>query len=1391
MSIEQLKAANISLLKNAETIDSKKSFSSFTNVIAPTEKTIDTTFLVMRKTQNGSPVFIKKVTSGKKLQAYSKNPNKIKYDTANAAVDFINQINNVLGWKTNSNPFKIANIIADSLGKTHVKFDQYFKGHKIHGAAISVHLNNMGQGEVFTGNYADTASLYNAEMHVSLKKALDIMNVDLEKRTKVATFTKQELQLLNYNGPKVDTVFYKTTSTGPYKLVYKILVRANLINEFEYFIDALNGEIVKFVNKTCTIDGSSAGYSLDLKGQSVKVNSYQQGAYFYLWDVTKPMYANTEKGVIKTYDARYSNVGNIKTNEIFSLNNEWLNSKAVSAHNNASKVYDYFKNVHGRNSIDNNGGNIISIINVTDNDSSAFDNAFYSYPVIVYGNGKTYFKPLAGALDVAAHEISHGVINFSAQLEYTGQSGALSESFADIFGAMVDSSNWTIGEDIVQSNYFPSGALRSLADPHNGASKFNNRSWQPKHMNEYMMLPESENGDWGGVHTNSGIINHAFYLLATSFVGREAAAKIFYRALTNYLNSYAQFIDLRYAAIQSAEDLYDASYVQKVKDIFDNVGIHDVLISNVIETVLPVNEGDEHLLNYKYGNSQLGIYNNNFAGANTAVSMKEVINKPSVTDDGQLLVFVGADHKIYGVHPDLNANQSITVIQSDSIWSSVAIAKDGKRISATTIFDDTSIYVFESSIQQWKKFKLFNPSNSHGLKNSLPVFADMMEWDYNGEYIYYDALNNIPTNGKQFWDINKVKVWDNAAKNFTNGNDVQKIKQLNIENGDNIGNPVLAKTTPYVIAFDYFNSNKTNSTYILGLDLLQNKLDTIVRNNTIGYPSFNKFDNQLAYVTINKGNYSINTIELASDKISTKNAGRFLIDSANWPIYIANGSRSFEMPETPEITPLSDINFCENSSIQLTSNMPYGNHWYINGILSTADTSNTIVVKQSGIYTLKTVVNGVSSLISNSIQTNMIPAPEMPQLVTAASIQYCMNIQANPLEALPLPDHKLIWYDSYKAKGIASSIAITPSTENVGYYDYYVSQRSLMYGCESTPAKITVKINALPTVPTLQNYDTIKYCYQEKSVEIKATSSNNHQLIWYDANKIKINNGASVKLQLTNIGVATYFVSQQSMLNGCESNPAKVISQVIAPPSVPIVKPVYLCEGDIAKSLNVNALKAHKIIWYENQGNAEKISFIPPIPSTESAKETNYYFAQLNENTGCISNKAVLPVVVKSKPNIPVITRNDSTGMLLSSESNNNIWFKDGIQLFDTMPILKPIVSGNYSVQTSLNGCTSLLSDNYFCFVKPLSKNATANEYVAYAPNPFVDQLKIDFLLNGYDKINLEVTEFMTGKKVDQRLNIIKGQTLYFPNLKGGIYICRFYSSDNAKNFVFKVIKVQ
>jgi Zn-dependent metalloprotease len=221
------------------------------------------------------------------------------------------------------------------------------------------------------------------------------------------------------------------------------------------------------------------------------------------------------------------------------------------AHDFAGDFHDYYSNTHGRDSYDDQGATLIS----TANYGTSYLNAYWNGVQTVYGDD----FPVQ---DVVAHEWTHAVTERTAALEYRWQSGALNESISDIFGAMVDRNDWLMGEDLPAAVLGGRDAIRDLADP--------SRLGQPGHTDDWVATCS----DNEGVHTNSGIPNKAYYNIATA-IGKDKAERIFYRALTVYLDASSSLEDARAAALQSALDMYGdpSPEYDGILDGFNSVGL--------------------------------------------------------------------------------------------------------------------------------------------------------------------------------------------------------------------------------------------------------------------------------------------------------------------------------------------------------------------------------------------------------------------------------------------------------------------------------------------------------------------------------------------------------------------------------------------------------------------------------------------------------------------------------------------------------------------------------------------------------------------------------------------------------------------------------------------------
>src|SRR3984893_2121925 len=222
---------------------------------------------------------------------------------------------------------------------------------------------------------------------------------------------------------------------------------------------------------------------------------------------------------------------------------------ANEAFNNAGTTWDFYNKIFGRESVDNHGKTLVSSVHYGEN----YDNAFWNGQQMVYGDGDgIIFVRFTAALDVIAHELTHGVTQFTAQLAYQGQSGALNESMSDVFGSMVkqwalgqtvDHADWLIGAAIMAPG-FKGRALRDMANPGTAYDDPNlGKDQQPGHMKDYVQT----SSDDGGVHTNSGIPSRAFVLAAKAIGGNcwEKAGKIWYVTLTERLTGTADFVEMR------------------------------------------------------------------------------------------------------------------------------------------------------------------------------------------------------------------------------------------------------------------------------------------------------------------------------------------------------------------------------------------------------------------------------------------------------------------------------------------------------------------------------------------------------------------------------------------------------------------------------------------------------------------------------------------------------------------------------------------------------------------------------------------------------------------------------------------------------------------------------
>lgn len=490
---------------------------------------------------------------------------------ARAALQFVAREGGVFRLRDAGEELQLANAFSDATGRHHYVFQQHVKGVPIRGAQLRAHFDADDTLYAVSSDTLPSMDHVDIEAGISAEDALRIAREQF-----LETALEQQDALLELR-----------SLDDEHHLVYVVDTMVNTVNRWQSIIDARGGKMLRHF--LAHQEGSVPGYGIDLGGKGHSFQAWERTGRYHLVDVTVPVHEGNEDPLTKTNEYGDSYVHDMLNTEGESSQTVASNSPksgwdpvAVSALGNGQIAYRYFRDVHQRQGIDGRNASLLFAIHYGEN----YGNAFWNGKWMVFGDGGKTLSNLADCLDVVAHEMSHGVISTSARLEYENQSGALNESFADLFAVLIDDANWTLGEGC--TNRAP-GYIRNLADPGQGLKH------QPSHMSEYRHSANTKEGDWGGVHVNSGIPNRAAWLLAEGLskeslgnsIGRTMTGELYYRALTVYLSPYSQFIDLRRALLLATDDLYpgDSSVRAAIRTAFDAVGIVEGMPSTDTDTV--------------------------------------------------------------------------------------------------------------------------------------------------------------------------------------------------------------------------------------------------------------------------------------------------------------------------------------------------------------------------------------------------------------------------------------------------------------------------------------------------------------------------------------------------------------------------------------------------------------------------------------------------------------------------------------------------------------------------------------------------------------------------------------------------------------------------------------
>ena len=482
----------------------------------------------------------------------------------------------------------------DKIGHTHYRLRQLYKGLPVEGSMYIVHTYN---GMVYAVNGDFFAGLSATETPaIPSPAALQIAMAEVGANTYKWELPSEELFVKQLENDPLATWFpygelawvatdHRAINASGFRLAWKFDVFAHEPMSRQWlYVDAQNGQVLWTEDRIHTADV-----------QATAVTGYS-GTQTMTTDSTGPnSYRLREAGRgngIETYDLNNtSNYGNAV--DFTDTDNYWNNVNpqqdeiATDAHWGAEMTYDYFWLRQGRNSIDANGFKLVSYVHYNTN----YTNAFWNGSYMTYGDGNgTSLTPFT-AIDVTGHEIGHGLTDFSSDLVYSYESGALNESFSDIFGVLVEKQgrgtyNWRIGEDMTTSG----NGIRLMSNPGSfgDPDTYLGNNWWTSSGDNGGVLTNS------GVHTNSGVQNKWFYILsdgetgtndnndayAVTGIGIDKAGDIAFRNNTVYLTPNSQYADARFYAIQSSIDLFGActNEVIQTTNAWHAVGVGNVFV---------------------------------------------------------------------------------------------------------------------------------------------------------------------------------------------------------------------------------------------------------------------------------------------------------------------------------------------------------------------------------------------------------------------------------------------------------------------------------------------------------------------------------------------------------------------------------------------------------------------------------------------------------------------------------------------------------------------------------------------------------------------------------------------------------------------------------------------
>ncbi|MEE9423443.1 MAG: M4 family metallopeptidase [Methylococcales bacterium] len=839
----------------------------------------------MRLTKSGTPRQILPTSPVLMKRSSAKQSATATLDRhTQTARHFLNTAQQLLRLDNPAQELTLQSNRTDTMGKQHLRFHQYYQNIPVWNSALTVHLDKSGDVELVDGAYFPSPKKLNTKPIFTAEQAIE------KARSWVPHGENAALE----NSPQL--VIYPEQDKPP-RLAWEVELSAALDHQWLILVDADNGTQILAYNQIN--DAATAGAGQDLFGNQQQLNIFEDSNQFFMADTSKPMFQggspfpiDEDKGAIYILDDKnqspIDDEGNVELPQRLELTNSqnpnsgWPQA-AVSAAFTLSATYDYYSEVHQRNSIDGNGGSIIALVRVGSN----YNNAFWNGQLIAFGDAQAF----PAALDVVGHELTHGVTTSTANLIYRNQSGALNEAFSDILGEAIEAhtfgqADWVNGAQL-------GTPVRSLRDP--GSLTFGNGRPYPTTMSEFVQLPATFEGDNGGVHINSTIINHAFYLLAEGLdgaIGIDAAEQIFYRALVFHLVPRSQFIDVRLALIQSATELFGEGSIQaqKTAEAFDAVEIFDAPPTPVDSEVTTVTGPDVTTFirrdpatgKFSLHRRDTELNDPNTGGILSSFNVDQ--KRPSVNRNGKTIAFINSDHDLCLVSSTNGLNEACG--ERAITFYSVAISPDGNKF-ALVLRDaagnpEDQIIIIDTSSGQEQTIDLVAAATDNASTVSIS-HADAMDFSSDGNTLVYDALNEITTA-----DGSRIGAWSIYALDLVNETTISLVPPVN---GFNFAFPSLSQTTDDYLTFDAFNQDTRINT-VTTASLITGEVRSIDTSSNFGTPSFTGDDNAIVFSrpdTATTTGFSLFRQPLQTDRITPSGTSELWLKDADYGVIYRRG----------------------------------------------------------------------------------------------------------------------------------------------------------------------------------------------------------------------------------------------------------------------------------------------------------------------------------------------------------------------------------------------------------------------------------------------------------------------------------------------------------------------